>query len=264
MHTVGSLARARVAQHACFIRQERRVVVWADKTSAFKETVRDFEAKLIDYVFNCTARRSQPSRSVTHASLNTQATVATQSHGSSPPRSTLYLGDGQSCSEKMVAAVQSGNSALNDRELPLNHSIYTGIAVSIDLLFCGLLIRAVVCDALISGKYIQLAILAVVPALVSVFLVLGRQTTNISCTSSSWCMRPHLGLHALELTRSSQAVFLGECPRHHPAARRAHWPDAAQQPSLLGHPSASSPPRRSAPCHNYDARLCVLLFCPPR
>lgn len=52
------------------------------------------------------------------------------------------------------------------RRLPLNHSIYTGLAISLNFVLCGLLVRSLMIEALMNHEYKNLGIVVVIPFLV--------------------------------------------------------------------------------------------------
>ncbi|KPV73979.1 uncharacterized protein RHOBADRAFT_45272 [Rhodotorula graminis WP1] len=175
---MSNLARARVAQHACFIRNERRLVIWADKVSELKDTVADLEAKLVDYVFNCTLRRGRPSRSTTQSSLTTLSTPRDPFQSS--PSLTGITEEAFAEGEK-GESLEDGIIPHDDRTLPLFHSAYTGLAVALNLTFCALLIRVGLYEYLLNGKndYLRLCIIAAVPFLFFVILFFSENVLGI-------------------------------------------------------------------------------------
>ncbi|GAA5823335.1 hypothetical protein JCM11251_007571 [Rhodosporidiobolus azoricus] len=175
------LAYARAAQHACFIRSEKRLVVWADKIDDLEETVAEIEAKLVHYVFTRTLRRSPHVRSPTLSGTfsafssfpSTSDLSHTRSRGSSrftfgtdpdsippvPPIPAEYL---EKVDEEFKTdAVPYAPEA--ERRLPLNHAVYTGLGISLDLVLCSLIVRTTLIEFLWDGDFKNFAILAVLP-----------------------------------------------------------------------------------------------------
>ncbi|GAA5823328.1 hypothetical protein JCM11251_007569 [Rhodosporidiobolus azoricus] len=171
--TMAELAYARAAQHACFIREEKRLVVWADRVDQLESTVQDIEQKLVHYVFNRTLRRSPHNRSSTMSSFTSSprsplsTSPSVNSFAAIVPPGTPGVGSGPSDPEKgkegAEVAVEAAVGPEVPRRHPLNHSIYTGLGVSLDFVLCGLIIRSLLVEALWDGQFVNLAILAVLP-----------------------------------------------------------------------------------------------------
>ncbi|GAA6048892.1 hypothetical protein JCM3770_007107 [Rhodotorula araucariae] len=172
------LSRARIAQHACFIRNEHRLVIWADRVSELKDTVCDLEAKLVDYVFHNTLRRGQPRRSTTQTSLSPLSTPHDPFRQS--PSLTGITEEPFAGREK-AESVESGTIPHDDRTLPLYHSIYVGLAISLNMTFCALLVRAVLYEFLLNGEgdYLRLCIVAAVPFIFFVVLFFSENVLGI-------------------------------------------------------------------------------------
>ncbi|GAA6010580.1 hypothetical protein JCM10207_007748 [Rhodosporidiobolus poonsookiae] len=179
--TMAELAHARKAQHACFIRDEQRLVVWADKVDELENTVQEFESKLVHYVFNKTLRRTAHNRTSTFGSMSSFPSTPNMSQSPS-------LGD---IHEELVSATQKEQSKEQDnleaatpagpveRRLPLNHSIYTGLAVSLDIVLCALIARSLVAEALLDKSYTNLPILAVLPFFFCICLFFSENVITV-------------------------------------------------------------------------------------
>ncbi|GAA6031495.1 hypothetical protein JCM8097_006483 [Rhodosporidiobolus ruineniae] len=175
--TMPELAYARAAQHACFIRDEKRLVVWADKVDELEDTVQEIEAKLIHYVFNRTLRRSPHNRTSTFSSFGSftpSAFTTTPNIVQSPSFGSIHEDmpldaaakikeKTAEFNEKSVETLEAAPAVQGERRLPLNQSIYTGLSVSLDILLCGLIARTLLMEALWDKSYTNLAILAVIP-----------------------------------------------------------------------------------------------------
>ncbi|GAA5893649.1 hypothetical protein JCM6882_007869 [Rhodosporidiobolus microsporus] len=178
VESMPELAYARAAQHACFIRDEKRLVVWADRVDELEATVQELEAKLVHYVFNRTLRRTSHHRSSTMSTFSTMPSSPISQSPSSgslvgmvapAPSIAAALADSekekQEGSAETASETPAAGKAASDaeRRLPLNHAIYTGLGVSLDLVLCGLIIRTLLIEALWDKQYINMAILAVLP-----------------------------------------------------------------------------------------------------
>ncbi|GAA5994923.1 glycosyltransferase family 2 protein [Rhodotorula paludigena] len=171
--TMSELAFARPAQHACFIRDEQRLVVWADKIDTLESTVQDFETKLVHYVFNRTLRRNKR--------FSSQSTISSSStprdpFQSSPSLSALAEEENGGNKEQVV---EHAASAQIERTLPLNHSIYTGCSAALALVLVGLLPRALVYEVMLDGEWIKLAILAAVPFLFCIAIFFAENVLSV-------------------------------------------------------------------------------------
>lgn len=131
---IGSLAHARAPQHACFIRDEHRLVVWSDRVEDLEKTVQEFESKLVHHgafqtsrsvdslsaplirlpaVFNRTLR--QTVRSPTSATLSSRA--PTTPGMSAAPSINQFFGSHDRSLDNLNEAGQP-----EERKLPLIHS----------------------------------------------------------------------------------------------------------------------------------------------
>ncbi|GAA6024995.1 hypothetical protein JCM10207_002107 [Rhodosporidiobolus poonsookiae] len=155
--TLADLAHVRKAQHACFVRDERRLVVWADKVGELEATVQDFEAKLVRY-----------------GSLDDLP-------GAIGEKETEHdvFADNKSSSGDAESAL----SSTAERRLPLNHSIYTGLAVSLDIVICALIARKLVAEALLDKSYTNLPILAVLPFMFCICLFFAEYVITVLAQS---------------------------------------------------------------------------------
>ncbi|GAA5856990.1 hypothetical protein JCM8547_008499 [Rhodosporidiobolus lusitaniae] len=168
--TMPELAHARKAQHACFIRTEKRLVVWEDKVDLLQSTIQDLEAKLVHYVFNRTLRRTPQNRSVGTFSSGIATPFRSPQLSQNPsfanfpgsPSAEQILG---AENEKKPQDVEAGSVQHDERRLPLNHSIYTGLGTALNFLVCSLTARSLLVEAFWDKQYANLGILVVLPFL---------------------------------------------------------------------------------------------------
>ncbi|GAA5856984.1 hypothetical protein JCM8547_008495 [Rhodosporidiobolus lusitaniae] len=177
------LAHARAAQHACFIRNEKRLIIWADRVSDLKDSVQLFEDKLVEYVFNRTLRRLPHSR---NNSMFGSFNSSLSSPRMSQAPSTVAINEiaEEAPSPVISDATQEKNleaafPAPRSRRLPLNHSIYTGLYVSLDLVLCGMITRALLSEAFWDKSYVNLAILVVLPFFFCVCLFFSENVISV-------------------------------------------------------------------------------------
>ncbi|GAA5902502.1 hypothetical protein JCM6882_002769 [Rhodosporidiobolus microsporus] len=199
VESMPELAYARAAQHACFIRDEKRLVVWADKVDELESTVQELEAKLVHYVFNRTLRRSPHNRSSTMSTFSSFSSTPRLSQSPSmgslagmvppvPPIPAAFVTPNlDKVNEKVQESADAAAEAAAapaagpevERRLPLNHAIYTGLGVSLDLVLCGLIIRTLLIEALWDKQYINLAILAVLPFFFCICLFFSDNVVSV-------------------------------------------------------------------------------------
>jgi hypothetical protein len=74
--------------------------------------------------------------------------------------------------ENMDPEAGLGNVQAKELRVPLNHSIYTGLATSLNFVLCSLLARSLLTEAWWNKEYLNLCILVVIPFLVRRFLPL--------------------------------------------------------------------------------------------
>ncbi|GAA5990322.1 hypothetical protein JCM10908_007317 [Rhodotorula pacifica] len=161
--TMADLAHARAPQHACFIRAEKRLVVWADKVDSLEDTAQDFESKLVQFVFNRTLRRETMPRSKTHSTLLSTPSSAFMSPSPSFASIAQFAGpDSADEKEKAPTDAEAGD-AMPERRAPLIHSVHVGLGTALNIVLCALLMRTLLVEALWDGEYINLAILATLP-----------------------------------------------------------------------------------------------------
>ncbi|GAA6034551.1 hypothetical protein JCM8097_005388 [Rhodosporidiobolus ruineniae] len=179
VETMLDLARARAAQHACFIRSEKRIVIWADNVDELEDTVQEFEAKLVAYVFGRSLRPGFHSRSTTFSTLT--SSPSTPRLPNSPSSTSLVQHEpyDEKGMMKEQDYLEAGIAEPPARRLPLNHSIYVGLAISIDLTLVALMPRALLHDSLLDGQWIRMAICAVLPFLFCIYLFFSDTIVSI-------------------------------------------------------------------------------------
>ncbi|GAA5859429.1 hypothetical protein JCM8547_006817, partial [Rhodosporidiobolus lusitaniae] len=182
--TMLDLARARAAQHACFIRNEKRLVIWADKVNELETTIQEIEMKLVHYVFNRTLRRTPQNRSA--STFNSTASTPSRTPALSQSPSFAAIPGSPSAEQILTASnekhshdVETGEVQIDERRLPLNHSIYTGLGTALNFVLCGLLARSLLTEAFWDKQYINLAILAVIPFLFCICMFFTENIISI-------------------------------------------------------------------------------------
>ncbi|GAA5885467.1 hypothetical protein JCM6882_009630 [Rhodosporidiobolus microsporus] len=190
VESMPDLAYARPAQHACFIRDEKRLVIWADKVPDLTSTVQDFELKLVHYVQTRALRSSLHIRSPTASTVLSFRSSPLASHAPSHRSSLAGIVMPASPSPALLpvenekGAVPSSDTTRamtleKERRLPLNHSIYTGLGVSLDLVICALLVRSLLVEALWDQEYLNLAVLIILPFLFCVCLFFSDNVISV-------------------------------------------------------------------------------------
>ncbi|GAA5852955.1 hypothetical protein JCM8547_004747 [Rhodosporidiobolus lusitaniae] len=181
--TMAELAHARAAQHACFIRNEQRIVIWADRVDELEETVQQFESKLVAYVFGHTLRPGFHARSTTHSTMASSIPGTPRLPPSPSFASLIHPGvghfDEKGGDMKEIDGLEAGIPEPPARRLPLNHAIYVGLAISIDILCCCLLVNGLLHDSLLDGQWIRMAIAAAVPFIFCIFLFMAEAVVGV-------------------------------------------------------------------------------------
>lgn len=170
VETMAELGYARAAQHACFIRSEQRLVIWADRVDELEDMVAEFEQKLVAYVFGRTLRPGFHNRATTYSTYSSQP--GTPKLPPSPSFTSLIPQDSAGLAlvdeklNKEADGLEAGAPEAAARRLPLNHSIYVGLAVALDFILLALMPRALLHDSLLDGQWIRMATCVVLPLLV--------------------------------------------------------------------------------------------------
>ncbi|BGP17075.1 hypothetical protein JCM10213_006895 [Rhodosporidiobolus nylandii] len=173
VENMAGLAHARAAQHACFIRSEKRLVVWADRVDELEETVQEFESKLIDFVFARTLRPGFHARSTTFSTMS--SSPSTPKLPQSPSFASLVHLSKDTTDEKEAAKelgnIEAGTQAESaPRRLPLMHAIYTGLATALNFVLIALLPRSLLHDCFLDGQWLRLAICCAIPFLYPIYM----------------------------------------------------------------------------------------------
>ncbi|GAA5906947.1 hypothetical protein JCM6882_000009 [Rhodosporidiobolus microsporus] len=180
VETMADLAHARIAQHACFIRDEHRIVIWADQVEELEETVQDFESKLVSYVMQRTLRPGFHSRSTTYSTLT--SSPSTPKLPPSPSFTSLIQQEfiDEKAQDKELENAEAGAlPAPARRRLPLNQSIYAGLSTSVVFVLLATTARPLLKECLLDGNWMRMTILAALPALACIYMFLSETAVGI-------------------------------------------------------------------------------------
>ncbi|GAA5824490.1 hypothetical protein JCM11251_000445 [Rhodosporidiobolus azoricus] len=180
VETMADLAHARIAQHACFIRDEHRIVIWADQVEELEETVADFEQKLVAYVMQRTLRPGFHSRSTTYSTLT--SSPSTPKLPPSPSFTSLIQQEyiDKKGQQKDLENLEAGTpSPPPARRLPLNHSIYAGLSTSVVFVLLATTARPLLKECLLDGNWMRMTILAALPFLACIYMFLAETSVGI-------------------------------------------------------------------------------------
>ncbi|CDU25157.1 uncharacterized protein SPSC_04991 [Sporisorium scitamineum] len=200
VETVHGLARARKAQGACFVRTQGCLIVWADNVKDLIDAGMNLKEKMVNYIWSHTkqinAAGSMPSFPTSNktSSANSNASSASSvaekakdagDKGATPrqsrfPRifSTTLLASARENKEKeedaqnekevsgedLVDQLESGEPKLEEgRSVNMFAPLYTGLSLGLNLFLSGLLIRRLLIESLLDGRWLRMTIALALP-----------------------------------------------------------------------------------------------------
>ena len=191
--TMQEVGGARKAQNACFVRLDRALIVWCDKVDELEERAQKLEEKAIQFVWkSATSGQAGAQQKRDSSLLQWSMEQRSQSgHGlnqSIPPsetNSTIALGEGPKASDSFGSTTsgsaspgmnsssfssekekdpEKAASEYEERHTNLQAPLQHGLAVSLDIVICFLLIRSLFMESLLDGNWMRMLIaLAVIP-----------------------------------------------------------------------------------------------------
>lgn len=171
------------------------LVIWDDDVKYIQARAQAMHEKLVSYVWSHASLAYQRKRVTSHtgtsscsSSRHTSPTVSPQKKKHSKRHSFFY----KSQNEKLVEKEEydeKADSKANGASTDISHqhrkpnyliAFYTGLAVAIDLLLCGLFARRLLVESLLSDSYLRMAILVCLPFMVRYFLTDHADSTEKS------------------------------------------------------------------------------------
>ncbi|KAJ3560835.1 hypothetical protein NP233_g10573 [Leucocoprinus birnbaumii] len=208
LDSVNSLPDADKEQCAAFIRDERVLVVWSDDLDHIVPLCREFNEKLMKYIWRSRATAHSistsvatsvaPSTTASNVNLNqshnappldavtTAVTSATTSEKVKPEtpqksRPWKFLGWSWTTSKPQVADPEKGVDTTSPRPIRLLAPIYGGLGAGLSIFFIGSGLSVLLSEFKLDHDYKRFALLATAPFLVCVALFFAMQLIANIC-----------------------------------------------------------------------------------
>lgn len=175
VETMQDVAGARKAQRAAFVRQEKCLVIWTDHVDRLEASAQALEDKMISFVWRSASKTPATEIDASTADWNYNQAASQMghglmggsiAHGGSVAHNGTVAGHVPSNagheSEKQEKDLEA-SPEYEERPTNLQAPLLHGVAVAVVILLISLMLRTLVQESLIDGKWIRLAIFAAAP-----------------------------------------------------------------------------------------------------